>query len=88
MYGVVRMHIVCLVCINLNPTCLVSAGRYNNTLAALDTTKATGPDEIPPIVLSTCASALYKPLHHLFCLCLDLSDLPYDWKIHKVVPIR
>ena len=58
-----------------------------DTLVALDTTKATGPDEIPPIVLSTCASALYKPLHHLFCLCLDLSDLPHDWKVHKVVPI-
>ena len=28
-YGVVRMRIVCLVCINLNPMCLVSAGRYN-----------------------------------------------------------
>ena len=42
---------------------------------------------MPPIVLSTCASALYKPLHHLFCLCLDFSDLPYGWKVHKVVPI-
>ena len=58
-----------------------------DTLVTLDTTKAMGPDEIPSIVLSTCASALYKPLHHLFCLCLDLSYLPYDWKVHRVVPI-
>ena len=35
MYGVVRMYIVCLVCINLNPTCLVSAGRYNTHLQLL-----------------------------------------------------
>ena len=58
-----------------------------DTLVTLDTTKATGPDEILPIVLSTCASALYKPLHCLFCLCLNFSYLPYDWKVHKVVPI-
>ena len=46
-----------------------------------------GPDEIPPIVLSTCASALYEPLHHLFCLCVDLSYLSYEWRVHRVVPI-
>ena len=38
-----------------------------NVLANLDTSKATGPDEIPPIVLSTCASALCKPLHLFTC---------------------
>ena len=58
-----------------------------NALVSLDTTKAIGPDEIPPIVLSTCASALYKPLHYLFCLCLDSGYLPCDWKIHKVIPV-
>ena len=50
-------------------------------LVTLDTAKATGLDEIPPIVLSTCASAPCKPLHHLFC------HLPYDCTVHKVVPI-
>ena len=55
-----------------------------NVLANLDTSKATGPDEIPPIVLSTCASALCKPLHYLFCLCLDSGYLPSEWKVHKL----
>ena len=32
-----------------------------NSLITLNTTKAMGPDKIPPIVLSKCASALYKP---------------------------
>ena len=58
-----------------------------NVLANLDTSKATGPDEIPPIVLSTCASALCKPLHYLFCLCLDSGYLPSEWKVHKVIPV-
>ena len=58
-----------------------------NSLITLDTTKAMGPDNIPLIVLSKCASALYKPLYHLFCLCLDLSYLPFEWKVHKITPI-
>ena len=58
-----------------------------NALTDLDTTKATGPDCIPPIVLSKCASVLFRPLHHLFSLTLKYGYLPADWKIHKVIPI-
>ena len=58
-----------------------------NVLVGLDTTKAMGPDGIPPIVLSTCASALYKPLHYLFSMCLNSGYLPFEWKLHKVTPI-
>ena len=32
-----------------------------NVLLNLDTTKAMGPDGIPPIVLQRCATALYQP---------------------------
>jgi len=48
------------------------------TLINLDTSKATGRDGIPSIVLLKCASALYKPLHCLFCLTLK-----YGWKYWK-----
>ena len=58
-----------------------------NVLVALDTTKATWHNRIAPIVLSVCASALYKPLHYLFNLCLDFGYLPFEWKVHKVTPI-
>ena len=37
-----------------------------NALINLDTSKAMGPDGIPPIVLSKCASVLYRPFHYLF----------------------
>ena len=53
-----------------------------NTLVSLDTSKAMGPDGIPPIVLSKCALALYKPLHYLFNLPLQFSYLPCEWKGH------
>jgi len=58
-----------------------------NVLINLDTTKATGPNNIPPIVLSKCASALCQPLHYLFSLTLKYGYLPTDWKIHKIIPI-
>ena len=37
-----------------------------NTLTSLDSTKATGIDEISPAVLKHCAFPLTKPLHYLF----------------------
>ncbi|MCY3929513.1 MAG: reverse transcriptase family protein [Acidobacteria bacterium] len=58
-----------------------------NALINLDTSKAMGPDSIPPIVLLKCASVLYKPLHHLFSLTLKYGYLPRDWKIHKIIPV-
>ena len=58
-----------------------------NVLLNLDTTKAMGPDGIPPVVLQRCATALYQPLCYLFNLTLQFSYLPRDWKVHKIVPI-
>ena len=37
-------------------------------------------------MLSTRASAFFKPLHYLFCLCLDSGYLPSEWKVHKIIP--
>ena len=46
-----------------------------------------GPDGIPPILLSKCASVLYKPLHYLFNLTLKFGYLPCEWKVHKIIPV-
>jgi len=46
-----------------------------------------GPDGIPPIALSNCASVLCKPLHHLFCLTLKYGYLPSEWKLHKIISV-
>ena len=58
-----------------------------NTLINLDTSKAMGPDGISPIVLSKCASVLYRPFHYLSPLTLKYGYLPRDWKIHKIIPV-
>ena len=56
-------------------------------LVSLNTSKAMGPDGIPPILLSKCASVLYIPLHYLFNLTLKFGYLPCEWKVHKIIPV-
>ena len=58
---------------------IIEADVYN-IFVSLDTSKAMGPNGIPPIVFSKCALALYKPLHYLFNLTLHFSYLPCEWK--------
>jgi len=58
-----------------------------NVLLNLDTTKAMGSDGNPSIVLQRCATVFYQPLSHLFNLTLQVSYLPSEWKIHKIIPI-
>ena len=58
-----------------------------NTVMNLEMSKAMGFDGIPPIVLSKCASVLYRPFHYLFSLILKYGYLPRDWKIHMIIPV-
>ena len=57
-------------------------------LSGLDTSKAKGLDGIGPSVSKFGALALYRPLHHLFMLCLSQHCLPGEWKIHGITPIH
>ena len=57
-------------------------------LKCLDTTKATGPDSISPIVLRKCASQLAFPLAHLFKLSFNSGVFPSPWKFVNVTPVH
>lgn len=57
------------------------------TLASLDTSKATGPDEISNLLLRNCHEALATPLWLLFRQALEIGTLPSDWKYAYVSPI-
>jgi len=72
---------------NFLPDPSISNDEVLNVLLNLDTTKAMGSDGIPSIVLQRCATALYQPLSQLFNLTLQSSNLPREWKIHKIIPI-
>jgi len=58
------------------------------TLKSLDTTKATGPDHISPIVLRKCASQLAFPLAYLFQLSFNSGVFPTSWKFANVTPVH
>ena len=56
-------------------------------LLILNTSKATGPDEIHPYLLATFSNHLCKPLCLIYNQSLQSGQLPQDWKLANVTPI-
>ena len=53
----------------------------------LDSSKASGPDRIPVVVLKNCEPELSYILAKLFNNCLKESCFPDCWKVSSVVPV-
>ena len=53
----------------------------------LDSSKASGPDYIPVVVLKNCEPELSYILAELFNMCLKESCFPDCWKVSSVVPV-
>ena len=53
----------------------------------LDSSKASGPDCIPVVVLKNCEPEIFYILAKLFNNCLKESCFPDSWKISSVVPV-
>ena len=53
----------------------------------LDSSKASGPDCIPVVVLKNCEPELSYILAKLFNMCLKESYFPDCWKVSSVVPV-
>ena len=53
----------------------------------LDSSKASGPDGIPVVVLKNCEPELSYILAKLFNKCLKKSCFPNCWKVSLVVPV-
>ena len=56
-------------------------------ITKLDSSKASGPDFIPVVVLKNCESKLSYILAELFNMCLKESRFPDCWKVSSVVPV-
>ena len=69
------------------PNLFIDVEDVYNLLNSLDTTKATGPDNISNIFLNKCALGLAKPLCTIFNLSLKTGTFPTKWKLANVVPI-
>ena len=53
----------------------------------LDSSKASGPDCLPVVVLKNCEPELLYILAKLFNMCLKESCFPDCWKVSLVVPV-
>ena len=59
----------------------------NKVITNLDSSKASGPDCIPVVVLKNCEPELSYILAKLFNKCLKDSCFPDCWKVSSVVPV-
>ncbi len=57
-------------------------------LKKLDTSKATGPDNIGNTFLKNCASSISGVLTRIFNLSLTLGEFPNSWKIAHITPLH
>ena len=53
----------------------------------IDSSKASGPDCIPVVVVNNCEPELSNILAELFNMCLEESCFPGCWKASLVVPV-
>ena len=56
-------------------------------LTNLDSSKASGPDCTPVVLLKNCDPELSYMLAELFNMCLEESCFPDCWKVSLVVPV-
>ena len=56
-------------------------------IANLDSSKASGPDYIPVIVLKNCEPELLYIQAKLFNMCLKESCFPDCWKVSSLAPV-
>ena len=67
--------------------CEVTTSSVKKILSGLNKNKASGPDEIPPSILSEAAEELTEPITLLFRRSLESGTLPSEWKMAHVSPI-
>ena len=65
----------------------ITAKMVKKVIVSLDSSKASGPDHIPVVVLKNCKPELSYILAELFNMCLKESCFPDCWKVSLVVPV-
>lgn len=66
----------------------LTTSEVKNVLQGLDSSKATGPDEIPNRLLIISADILSNPLTVFFNRCLTDCKFPTQWKTAHITPIH
>ena len=65
----------------------MDVGIVREKLCDLNSSKATGPDELPPRVLKKAAADISIPLSIIFKKSLCEGRLPLDWEVATIIPI-
>ena len=65
----------------------ISVKQVRRIMKNLDSSKSSGPDGIPVIVLKECSPELAPVLAKLFRRCLSKGEFPRSWKVAAVVPV-
>ena len=65
----------------------VAPNMVKKIIMNLDSSKVSGPDCIPLVVLKNCGTELSYILTGLFIICLKESCFPDFWKVFLVVPV-
>ncbi|KAJ8717446.1 hypothetical protein PYW08_005845 [Mythimna loreyi] len=65
----------------------ITGDMVQKALSSFDDGTATGPDDIPSILLKSCSQALTASLAQIMNKSLEEGALPDDWKVANVVPI-
>jgi len=69
------------------PAIEITSARVGKLLKNLKTAKASGPDNIPNIILNTCADELSVGLAVIFQRSLDTWSIPLDWQNAIIAPV-
>ena len=56
-------------------------------VSELNPSMAMGADGFGPRVLKSCSVASYERLCHLFCVSLQSTSIPSDWRLHHITPV-
>jgi len=70
------------------PELKISTRRVRKALSNIDTSKAVGPDNIPPIVIKKCFKELAPVFSRIFRLSLKTGVFPTAWKKAHIVPVH
>ena len=67
---------------------LISENFILENIRALNPNKASGWDEISPIMLKICDSSIIKPIAIIFKTCMATGIYPSNWKMSNVCPVH
>ena len=69
------------------PPIKFSTRKVRKVLLQLNTSKSSGPDDLPAIVLKSCAPEIAPVLNKLFQLSYNLGIFPSSWTLAQISPI-